>query len=207
MQSHTPAEKNLIEKMIVIFEDEVEAAIDLLESTFNYYRGDLDEMTSYDIVQLLEKELLDSEFSFIREELEYTEHFIDFDFSIKESATTEGEMRQPCKNPCSTCPYTKNALKGYFGGNDPQEYADAIHRDTIVACHSRTKHDEITQEAKSEGDITICTGHIVSQIKVCKNPQHPEGKKAHDFVRSFTNLEELKDNALAFDFKAFHGIQ
>ena len=115
-------------------------------------------------------------------------------------------MKQPCKNPCPSCPYTKKAAKGYFGGNNPEEYARAIHQDTVIACHTRTKYNEKTGYPDSEDDVVICTGHIVSQIKACKSTIHSDGKKARDQIMTQDNFEELKEQSLAFDFKQYHGI-
>lgn len=115
-------------------------------------------------------------------------------------------MKKPCKKPCLSCPFTKNSDKGYFGGNDPLEYANALHQDTVIACHSRTKHNKKTGLPDSYSDITICTGHIVSQIKIFKSSIHEEGSKAQQQIRSSDNFEELKENALGFDFKKYHGI-
>lgn len=115
-------------------------------------------------------------------------------------------MKKPCKYPCPSCPFTNKADKGYFGGNNPEEYAQSIHQDTVVACHTRTKHNEATGLPNSDNDIVICTGHIVSQIKACKNTIHPEGKKAKEQIMAQDNFENLKEKALAFDFKQYHGI-
>lgn len=116
-------------------------------------------------------------------------------------------MRMPCKNPCPTCPFMKGSAKGYFGGNDPEEYAESIHRNTVVACHSRTKHDEETGMPTGEGSIHICTGHIVAQTKVCKSPlPGTDADHSHSLVRSRENFEELKNNALGFDFKQYHEL-
>jgi hypothetical protein len=115
-------------------------------------------------------------------------------------------MKQPCKIPCPSCPYTNKALKGYFGEQDPSVYANAIRQDTVIACHSRTVHNPETGLPDFDDNITICTGHIVSQIKTCKSNMHPDGAKAHKFITSLDNFDELIENALAFDFNSYHNL-
>lgn len=116
-------------------------------------------------------------------------------------------MKQPCKNPCPECPYTNKASKGYFGGHDPMEYAQAIHQDTVIACHTRTKFNKETGTVDSDDDVVICTGHIVSQIKAFKFTMHPHGVTAHEMVLQWEHLDKLKEQALAFEFKQYHGIE
>jgi hypothetical protein len=208
MKQYNQQEILIINKIIEILENDTEIAIDFLVDSFEHYRDDLDEMVSYQILELALKEISNADFETIQDATEFGEGFenIDFTINVDDITIANGTMRQPCKNPCPTCPYTKNALQGYFGGNDPSVYVDAIHQDTIIACHTRTKHDDETYLPNSEDDITICTGHIVTQIKTCKNSQHPDGSKAHKLVRSLDNFEKLKDNALGFDFKSHHNL-
>jgi hypothetical protein len=207
MPNHTSQEKAILNKILALFEDDTEKAIDFLVNELSHDRDELDDTGSYEINQTVVASINDLGFDQIKNILEYTEGFEDIDFSIDDSLNiAAGTMRQPCKEPCPSCPYTVKAIAGDFGGNDPAEYADAIHRDTIVACHSRTKHDKTSHLPNSEDDITICTGHIVSQIVVLKRSDHPEGRVAQDRIRELPNFEALKTLALGFNFKDFHGL-
>lgn len=202
---HSIKEQAIISKLNDAIQETTDIAIDFLCICFDENESEINELGCGEIFSIVEEKTSETSLDEIKEILELTGFEIpDFDMALLDNK--DENMRKPCKNPCPSCPYTKNAIKGDFGGNDPEEYAQAIHLDTVVACHSRTKHNEITGEASSDGDITICTGHIVSQIKSCKSSRHPEGIKAHALVRSFPNLDKLKDNALAFDFKSFHNI-
>ena len=85
-----------------------------------------------------------------------------------------------------------------------QDYKKALHHDTIIACHSRSKYDE--EETVIEA--VVCTGHIVAQINSCKRPNalHKEMYDAHQQIRKQDNFEELKSNTLsAFNFDKHHG--
>ena len=211
--SHYSAQKLVvIEKLITALTEDTDTAITFLVEGLHFDQDEIDEMGCLDIFDKVREEVLDEHMD--TETLINALCFVDvegFDknslnFTEKPKIPVDGDIRQPCKNPCPTCPYTKKALSGDFGGNDPEEYANAIHQDTVIACHSRTKHDQTTLLPKSTSDVTICTGHIVAQIKVCKQSRHPDGLKAQETVRNNSNFEELKENALGFDFKSHHGL-
>lgn len=117
------------------------------------------------------------------------------------------KINKPCKKPCKTCPYKADSIKGYFAGNDATEYFEALSRDTVIACHTRSRFgsNDMVVEA------TVCTGHIVAQIKSCKRPskrpseRHPEAAEAHSQIREQDNFEALKANSLSvFNFKEHH---
>lgn len=114
-------------------------------------------------------------------------------------------MKKPCKNPCPECPYAKKSIPGYFGGLDPREYAQAIGQDTVIACHTRSKYD--TNGHVKMDDVVVCTGHIVAQIKSCKQTIHPVGKLAHEQIRAQSNFEQLKTEMLGLDFWSHHKIE
>ena len=108
-----------------------------------------------------------------------------------------------CNNPCIECPYLKGSMPGYFGGNDPQEYAHALHADTIVPCHMRSTYDD--DEEVSE--VTICVGHLMAQKKVCKSNSHPEAVKALKSTKFKAMFKKHKADVLGFDFYEHHGVE
>jgi hypothetical protein len=190
--------------------DDVNGAILFLVERLNFDEDEVNEMGCSEINDLIETEIknLDLDgFVAAIEGFDLEGFNNESSVNLSKDFISNGNLKQPCKNPCPSCPYTKSAVSGYFGGEDGNVYSDAIHQDTIIACHSRTKHNEETGLPKSYNDVSICTGHIVSQIKSCKNSMHPDGVKAHILVRSLSNFQELKDNALAFDFKVFHKLK
>ncbi len=192
----------IINNLIDLFIEDTDKAIEFLVIGFGLNENDLEELGCLEITQIIKDEVLSVDFDIIKSIMQ------DFEldgFDINTFAGT-GQIKKPCKNPCVSCPYTKNSKSGYFGGHDPIEYSLAIHQDTVIACHTRTKHDSESGLPLSNNDVTICTGHIVSQIKVCKSTKHPDGKLSQDFVRDLDNFEKLKDNALGFDFNKHHNI-
>jgi len=107
-----------------------------------------------------------------------------------------------CKKPCPECPYMKTSMPGYFGGNDPKEYALAIHLDTVVACHMKSSFGEDERVT----DVTICAGHLFAQKKAAKRTVHPDAIEAwadQDFQQTY---EEMKDDVLGLDFYTHHKI-
>jgi len=105
---------------------------------------------------------------------------------------------KPCKNPCPECPYRKSSTPGYLGGNDPKEYAKALHLDTVVPCHMRSEYDE----DGTVDVVAVCPGHLMAQKRVCKRTEHPEAKAAWDQKA----YEANRDDILGFDFYDHHGV-
>ncbi len=105
-----------------------------------------------------------------------------------------------CKTPCPECPYIKGAPEGFFGGQDPEIYADAIHRDSVVVCHSRNKYDK---DGMAIEPYEPCLGHAMIQIKAIKRP-YPNTplEEVHEKVK-----DEPRDNILSpWEFRDYHGL-
>jgi hypothetical protein len=212
MNNYSTETAIIVEKLIEALISDTESSISFLVNGLHFDEDEINEMGCLDISDKVKEEIYSEDMDI--ETLKDAVLMSDIEDFDKESFNTntdvvidvEGEMRQPCKNPCPTCPYTKKSLSGDFGGNDPEEYANAIHQDTVIACHSRTKHNKTTSLPDSISDVTICTGHIIAQIKVCKSSQHTDGAKAHTLLRENENFEKLKENNLGFDFKQHHGL-
>ena len=208
MEHFTKAEKVVIDELLEVLMSETDSSIEFLVNGLHFDEDEINEMGCCEIFDKVQEEIQENNFETIKEAMSYIiiDEWDMKKMEISEDDIQDGKIRKPCKNPCPTCPYTKNAIKGYFGGQNSDVYANAINQDTVIACHSRTKHDKMTSLPNSLDDVTICTGHIVSQIKSCKSSQHPDGKKAQEQLRNADNFEELKENALAFDFRTYHGI-
>lgn len=82
---------------------------------------------------------------------------------------------------CSECPYRKNSPSGYFGGNDPAEYREAIVRDTVVACHTRNSYN--FKGMVDTTNLQPCIGHLSSQIKSCKQNRLPQAAEIQQLLR------------------------
>lgn len=111
---------------------------------------------------------------------------------------TETKPRRPCKE----CPYMKRSMPGYFGGQDPLIYAEAMHQDTIIPCHMRSEYHD-------GGDVQVvtpCTGHLMSQKKVCKGSLHEVALEYLRDPRFYELYNELYDEVLGFRFYDHHGL-
>lgn len=110
-----------------------------------------------------------------------------------------------CKKPCKECPYRTDSLPGYFGGQNPAEYAAAIHMEIVVACHTRSKYTDGLAST-----VVPCTGHVLSQIKSCKSPnRNSELIALHNQVRQMPDkdVEAMSSNILeSFKFREHHDI-
>lgn len=108
-----------------------------------------------------------------------------------------------CKTPCKECPYMKKSIPGYFGGHNPKAYAEALHIDTVVACHTKSKFD-------NDGDLTdmtMCIGHVLSQRKACKRSYHPDILEAWADPKVNALYEAKYDDILGLDFYEHHKVE
>lgn len=53
---------------------------------------------------------------------------------ISSAEAVEGKVQHT--TPCSDCPMTRTALKGWLGGATPDEYVRLAHSDHVVDCHA-----------------------------------------------------------------------
>jgi len=198
-------QKSMLEMFVDIIESDVEKQIDFLKIELEAESCYFDDMSSFEITEMLISKVNEMDFDDvlkIAKEIELTE----FNLFILKNYVQESKFKKPCKKPCPQCPYLKNSLSGYFGGEDPAIYANAISQDTVVACHTRTKHDPKTNVPKSLNDVSICVGHLLAQIKTCKSSRHPDAAKAIEGLRKQDNITELLSDNLGFDFKSHHKI-
>lgn len=206
MSNQTPETISLIKKLYEELCENTENAISFLVIGLNHDEDEINSLGCLEIFEILKEEIFDYSLKDLKEIIEELD-LEDFSFKfVEETIIDDGNFKKPCKNPCPECPYKKNSPKGYFGGQDPLEYANAIHQDTIIPCHSRTKYNENTEMPTFNSDIVPCTGHLVAQIKVCKRQKNEDAANAQDYVRNLENIEELKQNILGFDFKKHHEI-
>ena len=61
--------------------------------------------------------------------------------------------------PCSDCPMTRTALRGWLGGATPEEYRRLAHSDTVVDCHAIRR--------------TQCAGMAIYRANVVKRCDPP----------------------------------
>ena len=65
------------------------------------------------------------------------------------------------KNPCSDCPFSRKALRGWLGGATPEAYERLAHSDARVMCHVISNQQ--------------CAGMASYRTSICKSPR-PDGQ-------------------------------
>lgn len=77
----------------------------------------------------------------------------------KQLLSTEDATDAPCqlKKPCSDCPWAREAVHGWLGGETPEAWVHAAHGEEKVACHV---HPNVQ-----------CAGLAIYRGNVCKLPR------------------------------------
>lgn len=102
---------------------------------------------------------------------------------------------------CSECPYRKNSQPGYFGGNDPAEYRDAIVNDVVVPCHTRNRY--LLNGTADLTDLQPCIGHLSAQLNSCKISRLPEVVTIQNAIRDSVDLTAILN---VWQFDQHHGV-
>lgn len=84
------------------------------------------------------------------------------------------------KQPCSDCPYRRDAIPGWLGGSTPEEYALLAHGEAMIMCHTKRGPQ--------------CAGAAIYRANVCKNPRTPDHLRLpEDTVKVFSSMREFID--------------
>lgn len=75
--------------------------------------------------------------------------------------------------PCTECPFTRNAMRGWFGPYSGQHYLNAALGETSVQCHMSSKD---TPENHRH-----CTGIALFRDNICKVPRR-ENQSEHQRI-------------------------
>lgn len=102
---------------------------------------------------------------------------------------------------CSECPYRKSSPPGYFGGNDPAAYREAIISDVVVACHTRNRYNE--QGYVDTTNLQPCIGHLTAQTKSCKRSRVPEVAELQHHLRDIVDQSNILN---LWEFDAHHAV-
>lgn len=73
--------------------------------------------------------------------------------------------------PCAECPWRKDSLQGYLGGQSAMMYADAVAENEIPACHLQ---DHGPDDPKS----SMCAGALAVAANACIEPHKTPGATA-----------------------------
>lgn len=79
-------------------------------------------------------------------------------------------MKNNLKKPCNECPFRKNSIKGWLGGETAQSTFDMVSHEVDFACH-KTRHKEVEEMSR-------CRGFLLFTKKACKLPKYNEELKA-----------------------------
>jgi hypothetical protein len=70
------------------------------------------------------------------------------------SSNEEKRVTKQHKQPCSDCPFRRDALRGWLGGAEPEVYARMAHSDQVILCHTLLGAQ--------------CAGSAIYRANVCK---------------------------------------
>lgn len=62
-------------------------------------------------------------------------------------------------SPCSDCPWRRDSLAGWLGGNTADEWVAMAHADVHIPCHTRPDHQ--------------CAGNAIYRRNACKSVRPP----------------------------------
>lgn len=71
-----------------------------------------------------------------------------------------GKSNRQHKVPCSDCPWRRDSIPGWLGGDTPEAWVHEAHSDNRVDCHVITNQQ--------------CVGLAIYRANVCKSPRDPE---------------------------------
>jgi len=110
-----------------------------------------------------------------------------------------------CKEICKTCPFTKNAIKGYLGQDNNKDYCEDImmmyEAEQPFVCHEHI-HTDVTFDEIREKNIPLCRGYISMYRASAKIPRNP---LLRELVNSIP-IDEIKENKIlkSWEFLNFH---
>lgn len=81
-------------------------------------------------------------------------------------------LPEATSRPCNECPWRTNALRGWLGPHDAEEWAALIHSDEAIACHKTIPED--SEDPWEDPAIRQCAGAAIMRANLCKLPRDPE---------------------------------
>ncbi len=77
-----------------------------------------------------------------------------------------------CKSPCKSCPWRKDSIRGYLGGNTVEVYSDSVKSDIRVACHTRHPASVTLPSDQIQGE-EMCVGFVLARLNDMKRSVDP----------------------------------
>lgn len=111
-------------------------------------------------------------------------------------------MRLPeaTPRPCSDCPWRVNAVPGWLGPYDADEWLALAHSDEPIACHQTINEDECNEDGEADWEqrgLRQCRGAAIYRKNICKSPRDPQ------VAIGPVDREAVFSNPM--QFKEFHG--
>jgi hypothetical protein len=90
------------------------------------------------------------------------------------------------KEPCNDCPWRRNAVQGWLGPHDANEWAEAAQSDSAIACHQTIRESESWEGTKQ------CRGASIFRANICKMSRDPRVVNSEaDHERVFSSPQEF----------------
>lgn len=75
--------------------------------------------------------------------------------------------------PCNECPWRRDSRPGHLGPYSAQEWANAAHGESPIACHETIKHED-----QDWSELRQCAGMAIFRANIFKSPRHPKVARA-----------------------------
>ena len=81
--------------------------------------------------------------------------------------------REPTKQPCSDCPFRRNAVAGWLGEAAPESFIVEISMERPLPCHQTIDYEDKDWLSKwNAGEIgSTCAGALIMSANMCKLPR------------------------------------
>ena len=100
--------------------------------------------------------------------------------SRRQLISSDEAVHAKCQHtaPCSDCPFSRNALRGWLGGGTADEWIITAHGDHEMPCHTLKGAQ--------------CVGAAIYRANVCKKPRFDDFRASADREAVFATPMEFK---------------
>lgn len=99
------------------------------------------------------------------------------------------ELPSCVKEPCSECPWRRDAAPGYLGPHSANKWLDIAHGESAIACHKTIKVSGSWEGARQ------CRGAAIFRENLCKHPRNPTIETGpRDMEAVFATNEEFVEH-------------
>ena len=106
-------------------------------------------------------------------------------------------MKNNLTKPCNECPFRKDSLKGWLGGETAQSTFDMVKSETDFACHKT--------RSKKPTEMSRCRGFLLFTRKIAKIPKY--NTELHKAVMAIDYKTASESDILSLpDFIKHHTI-